>query len=132
MTPLMKCGHAANATDNLTGKPCCAICVGLTPNADEAAEAQPDLTGRTARCSCKNTAPSSTSLPFFEYRGPGSKESFGVCKCGYSKSAHDSEEMKRTVRGKSVIEDGRCKIGRFEARGPAEFDSYFCGHSGWD
>ena len=30
-TPMMKCGHAANAKDTVTGKPVCVICMGLPP-----------------------------------------------------------------------------------------------------
>ena len=43
---MMKCGHAANATDP-SGNPGCAICIGLGRGADEVDSAPPDLTGRT-------------------------------------------------------------------------------------
>src|SRR5436190_20446160 len=68
--PMMKCGHAANATNMKTGAPSCAICAGLTPDAD-VIESDPkrfDLTGRVAVCPyCKTEQPSHTGLPFFEY-----------------------------------------------------------------
>jgi hypothetical protein len=44
-TPMMQCGHAANAVDSL-GNPTCAICVGITPGARTVVES-PDLTGAT-------------------------------------------------------------------------------------
>lgn len=68
-TPMMKCGHAANAIDAATGKPCCVICAGLGLGADEIADEQPDLSGRMSLCTCcKKTTPSRLDLPFFEYR----------------------------------------------------------------
>lgn len=90
MTPMMKCGHAANGTNSKTGELVCVICLLISPGADQIATA-PDLTGRIAECayrgSCKDRvakyrdthygefdknghsfAPSSTDLPFFEYQ----------------------------------------------------------------
>lgn len=59
--PMMKCGHAANATVN--GKPACAICM-----CEEIAKT-PDLTGRFAKCPfCGHETESNINLPFFEYR----------------------------------------------------------------
>ena len=64
--PMMKCGHAANATSE--GKPACAICVGINPGALEIAT-QPELAGRKSKCSyCKRERESSSDLPFFEHR----------------------------------------------------------------
>jgi len=99
--PLMKCGHAANATNTLTGKPSCAICVGITANAEEIAET-PDLSLRRARCNyfgktnrnfknesnygclgkaiCDCEQPSSTDLPFFELRMMDDFDKF-YCGC---------------------------------------------------
>ncbi len=79
--PLMKCGHAANAT-NGRGLPSCAICAGLTPDAEQIAET-PDLTGRMASCftqRCKSFVPSSLDLPFFEYRPDKAEDKF-YCGC---------------------------------------------------
>ena len=68
------------------------------------------LAGRLARCPyCKTTKPSSPDLAFFEFRGPGSSEAEEHCgHCGYHRMAHDPEHMRDPVRGKTVIEDGRC------------------------
>lgn len=78
---LMRCGHAANAVDHATGKPVCAICIGLTPDAEIVAEKQPDLKGRKARCVyCKREVDSSTSLAFFEYRPNESSDRY-YCGC---------------------------------------------------
>jgi hypothetical protein len=96
-----------------------------------------DLTGRIARCACGKTAPSSLDLAFIEYRGPDSHHAKAVCKhCRYHNTAHDPDEMARNVpnrdgsRRRTVVEDGRCP--GFEAIGPADFDNFYCGHSGWD
>ena len=68
---MMKCGHAANAHtkrgDN-PNAPCCAICIGINPGADEVNDNPPDLSSRTAKCSYGgNEVPSSTKLAFFEH-----------------------------------------------------------------
>ena len=77
---MMKCGHAANATDK-DGKPICAICIGLTPDAEIVAETKPDLTGRKARCTqCGRVTNSNEKLPFFEYRPNCEYDSF-YCGC---------------------------------------------------
>ena len=70
---LLKCGHAAQATDQL-GRAVCIIC---WPSPDAIEEADlPNLATRIAHCSyyqqCGSEKPSDTTLPFFEYRGPGS------------------------------------------------------------
>jgi hypothetical protein len=64
MKPMMKCGHAANATTK--GKPCCAICTGIRSGWNEIDEHAPSLDGRMAKCTCGKTVPSSMSLAFFE------------------------------------------------------------------
>lgn len=88
-----------------------------------ACQGQPDLTGRTARCSCGRTEPSSPKLPFFVYRGPGSEQATRSCKnCGYYDTAHTPEVM---ANNKGL------KCTNFEARGDWGTDSYYCGHSGW-
>jgi hypothetical protein len=79
-TPMMGCGHAANATSN--GKPCCVICL-EDPKSRQIVEG-PDLTGRMAKCSYGDTTvKSSTNLAFFKYKGDGSQESLNKCECGY-------------------------------------------------
>lgn len=79
--PLMKCGHTANAVNSVTGKPVCAICVGLTPDAEVVNENPPDLTGRVAKCYCGATKPSSFDLAFFEYRPDKAWDSY---YCGHA------------------------------------------------
>ena len=79
MKPMMKCGHAANATMN--GKPVCAICAGINPLATVVDEAPPSLEGRTAACSyCRKEVPSSTNLPFFSYH-PARQHDDYYCGC---------------------------------------------------
>jgi hypothetical protein len=64
---MMKCGHAANATDE-QGNPVCLICYGWKPGADEVDDNPPSLEGREAKCVyCGRIAPSSEKLPFFGY-----------------------------------------------------------------
>lgn len=82
--PLMACGHAANATNVKTGQPACAICVGIHAGAETVAASPPDLLGRHARCiGCRNVtpsdAPSSLSLPFFQYHP---EQDFDAFYCG--------------------------------------------------
>jgi hypothetical protein len=86
--PLMTCGHAANGSSTVDGKPvpACVICHCLEVAAD-----QPDLTGRMAKCTytdCRSTKPSSFGLAFFEYRGPGSRYATDFCVCNFGKKAH--------------------------------------------
>jgi hypothetical protein len=78
--PLLKCGHAANATTE-DGRPCCAICIGISEGAQEVAEKQPDLKGRRAKCTyCMKTIESSLSLAFFEHRPHDDHDDF-YCGC---------------------------------------------------
>lgn len=77
-TPMMACGHAANAESE--GAPCCVICV---PDPDAyRVVAAPPLAERTARCpSCGVVVPSHTGLAFFSYRAGHEHDSF-YCGCG--------------------------------------------------
>ena len=87
------------------------------------------LAGRMARCQCGAERPSDLSLPFFEYRGPGSHEASVACKhCSYHLEAHLRDE--RRVDPSTVVERGKCP--GFEARGPFEHDRFYCGCRGWD
>lgn len=81
----------------------------------------PDLSGRMARCSCTVLRPSSTGLPFFECRGPGSRDATEHCECGYHRIAHEIPERA-----------ARLKCKQFKPRGPRELDVFYCGHGGWD
>ena len=84
MTPMMQCGHAANATyqDNGEVKPCCAICIGLEPGAKVVATNPPDLTGRFATCAYGDhkRVPSSSGLAFFKHQ-PDQKTDRYYCGC---------------------------------------------------
>lgn len=123
--PMMKCGHAANAV-NKEGLPCCAICAGLTPNADIVDENFGDrLEGRMAICPhCKKTVPSSLSLAFFEYRGSGSKWEENCKNCGIF---HKDQPVFR-YKGRNEV---HCS--KYEPRvGGFELDLYYCGCRGWD
>lgn len=120
---MMKCGHAANATDS-DGRPVCAICIGLDKDAEEIDIAPPNLASRNARCSCGRVAPSDPkALAFFEYCGPGAREATDICVCGYASVAHTPEVM---ARNKAL------KCTTFTPRGPREFDRYYCGCRGWE
>ena len=67
---MMKCGHAANAT-NGKGEPSCVICIGIHPGAEEIAET-PVLANRKSHCAyymgCKTEKDSNTNLPFFQHK----------------------------------------------------------------
>ena len=85
-----------------------------------------DLTGRKAACykGCA-VVPSSTSLPFFDYLGEGSRRATEDCgKCGMSVSVH--QEISPSTGRPGVTTHG------FVPCGGAEFDSYYCGCHGWD
>lgn len=130
MKTMLSCGHAANATDG-NGQPSCAICAGILP---VEIVSTPDLTGRIARCAygCGAQQPSSMDLAFFEFRGDGSRDAIGVCKCGWGLMAHTPEYMRKNVKGNqlTVVEQGKCQ--GFEPRGGQQFDLYYCGCRGWD
>lgn len=66
MSVMMKCGHAANA-ENGKGDPCCVICYGIVPGADEIDDSPPSLEGRMSKCCNKSIVPSSPSLAFFKH-----------------------------------------------------------------
>jgi len=120
---LLSCGHAANAIDG-NGNPSCAICVGIHDTSPVTGPA-PDLLIRKARCSCGAIRPSGLNLPFFEYRGPGSRYATDMCRnCSFSAIAHSPETMAR---------NNNLKCTSFEPRSDGhEYDSYYCGHGGWD
>ena len=92
---------------------------------------------RQARCPhCKTERPSTPDLPFFEYRGPGSRSAKEQCVCGYYEVAHDPAHMDTLVhdrdgkRRPTVVESGRCS--GFVPRGPWDVDLFYCGCRGWD
>ena len=125
---LMTCGCRAQGTIQMPGekaKPGCGLHWCSEPWVNG-----PDLAGRLARCSDGNgdhgEVPSSTDLAFFKYLGPGSPEAAEMCKCGYLLVAHQWNH------GRVSPEPIKCKVGGFAARGPLEFDRYYCGCRGWD
>lgn len=81
-----------------------------------------DFTDENRRNSLMDSPqPSNVRLPFFEYRGPGSiwAETFcGTCGMGYTSHQRPGA--------------GRQPCGAFVARGPAEFDAFYCGCRGLD
>lgn len=86
-TPMMACGHAANAR-NGRGEPACAICIGIHSGAAVVADA-PDFSGRTAKCCyakrrngtpCTSESPSSLDLAFFEHTPDKPHDRF-YCGC---------------------------------------------------
>lgn len=83
---MMACGCRAMA-QRPDGSPSC-----VTHNCDEVSNAQPDLTGRVARCGyrdCNKEKPSSLDLAFFVFTGPGSYKAATMCKhCAYAIQAH--------------------------------------------
>ncbi len=86
---MMKCGHAANAVDAVTGAPVCVIDVATDRDVAARTVVPPsDLAGRTAKCTCGNARPTTTMLAFMGLNP--------------------------------------------EYDGVTRFDSYYCGHSGWD
>lgn len=85
----------------------------------------PNLEGRFARCTkdCE-IVPSNVNLAFFEYRGPDSPASKMHCaQCGYYESAHNPTDGRPRFQTVCL---------NFRPHGPYEFDSYYCGHGGWD
>lgn len=132
-TPMMKCGHAANAVSAKTNKPVCVICLG-SPEAEEVA-GEIDLTGRFAQCSsCKNTEPSRTDLAFFEYRGPGSKFAENECHvCRFhTKDKRGPDGKVRYSNNNMVIPHVCYNKGKDCVFGPFEYDRYYCGCRGWE
>jgi hypothetical protein len=77
---IMQCGHSANGTTS-SGDPACVICVGFDEGATKVALNQPNLEGRTAKCSsCKTTTQSKATLAFFSHR-PSYETDGYYCGC---------------------------------------------------
>lgn len=97
-----------------------------------------DLEGRTARCYCGSTAPSSRNLAFFEFRGEGSREASETCGvCGFHEIAHDptAEHMARIEGGATRYENLMKRVGGihdFTPKGGVDTDRFYCGCRGWD
>ncbi len=95
MAYLMKCGHVASGhTYDKDGnsKPICAICAGVTSDAEiveRECKGTDGLEGRKAKClysspkrgyTCKGIIPSEWELPFFEYCPDEEYDSY-YCGC---------------------------------------------------
>jgi len=82
-TPMMKCGHSANATTE-EGKPCCVVCIGIHPGAEEINDNPPSFEDRKAHCSyyvrCKTEMYSSPKLAFFSHKPDEPYDEF-YCGC---------------------------------------------------
>lgn len=71
-TPMMKCGHSANAVDS-NNNPICAICFGISEGATVISTETISLSGRKARCIyygtlCDGETDSRLTLAFFFHR----------------------------------------------------------------
>lgn len=129
----LACGCSAMATTIIDGKEVLSCPVHLcTTIADK-----PSLEGREARCGCFKVIPSSWNLAFFEYRGPGSRFATETCRvCGMNRDIHPSQGGTGRFTGvhKDEIITYLCENngkGVFTP-GAHQYDSYYCGHSGWD
>ena len=105
-TPVMKCGHAANAMGkpaHYTGEPmpACVIC-----ECFEIAEEQPDLSKRKARCTY--------------YGKPTRKSECDVCDKSEDRVCHCERDSDPN------------KLAFFEHKPNNEFDGFYCGCHGWD
>lgn len=116
---LMKCGCAAQGhITAIKGVPCDPIPGCLVHNCTDPAETLPNLEGRQSRCTPKcKLVPSRVDLPFFEFRGEGSREAVDICVCGYHKVAH---------------ENGLVRCRKFTPKGAQQYDKHYCGCMGWD
>lgn len=123
---MMACGCVAQGKDS-HNQPVCISHID-SPKGHTVVSA-PDLTGRQAKCSCNEVRPSSISLAFFKFQGEGSPDALEICKhCKYHFKAHQHDTTR--VDPRSMMELGKCT--GFEPHGPWDFDSYYCGHMGWD
>ena len=89
MGTLMKCGHSTKAVRMGTDIPVCAICLGITPDAEVVEDSPPDLSGRRAKCTyrtrrdgtlCTSEQDSSSELAFFEHRPDKPNDAY-YCGC---------------------------------------------------
>ena len=104
-TPMMECGHAANA-QNGKGEPSCVICVGIHPGAEKVVANPPDLSKRTARCSYYGSVPTGRS-----HEGPHGCERGKPCMCERPSSS---------------------ELAFFSHKADKPHDDFYCGCWGWD
>jgi len=146
--PMLACGCRAYATLTLANGEQVPACV-VHDCHEQVAE--PDLTGRVARCSCGKERPSDGTggmLAFFEYLGPGSQQALHICKhCRYYDEAHREQPCSlctgAKVWGATPRPCPRCKgtgtrqvsdrvCANFEPIGDVGHDRFYCGCRGWD
>jgi len=122
----------ANATDS-EGRPCCCICIGIDPGALIVENSPPDISGRTAQCTCcKKQVQSDFSLPFFEFGGifqtsPKFQEYEEAVK-----ALDSARKGPRTTRDEKDRLEAEVKRLCKECHATAELDGFYCGCMGWD
>lgn len=122
---MMRCGHAANAEHE--GNPCCVICAGTSPDAYRVSDYPTDIVERKAKCGCGKVMSYSNTLAFYEYRGEGSRTSTHCKICGFSAQAHKEEKPAHYATLQKCKDEGT-----YTPQGGLEYDSFYCGHAGWD
>lgn len=86
------------------------------------------MSGRLARCSCGRTEPSDPERAFaLVPQGEGSRRAVETCgTCGYHLEAHLPPRP-------GVVRSAAARVcDEFVPHGPWPFDSFYCGHRGWD
>jgi hypothetical protein len=108
-SPMMDCGHAANAVWRSPDgdKPVCAICSFAEDGRGQTVIDDPDLSGRTARCTGYGRPPGHRgSCPMLD--------NAGICRC-----EHPSDDRER--------------LAFFEHHPDKDHDEFYCGCiCGWD
>lgn len=122
MKPMMKCGHAANATTTRDGEtiPCCVICVmvpGLGDDGITVDDDPPDLSERRARCAYYGK-------PTSKKKWRSTNESNHGCR---DKEVCDCEEP--SDGGERWAKHG---LAFFKHKPDRDFDEFYCGCHGWD
>lgn len=80
------------------------------------------LADRQATCTCGVLRPSAGDLAFFEFRGEGSRTALDTCRnCSYAKVAHTDPRP-----------NNKFICAEFVPSGAWRYDSFYCGHAGWD
>ena len=110
-TPMMACGHTANATDG-DGNPCCVICAGIDAgHRIVVGDVFEQLLGRRARC--------------FYHGKPGRNHS-----CNHSKDTGcTTDECRCELPSTLAMEN---TLAFFEHCPDAEHDQFYCGCHGWE
>jgi len=93
------------------------------------------LVGRYAKCTmCGKIRNSLMTLPFFEFRGEGSREAKEVChKCGMFSKTIPTKNGKVCYCGTDTPIPNVCtNLGEKCVFGPFDVDWYYCGCRGWE